>query len=326
MAKAKKDDAEVYDVPALVITPDKAPVVSGNYEAIEAVLEKWSKKVSSMKLTEDNLDEVSSIKRAAVAVRNQLDAKIDAAKKLLFNDPKKIFEARMKALYALVAGVEGAADKVLDKLEEERVSGVNEVIDHYIGKFQAQYNLDEERLARIERKKAYYNKTAEEKARKDDIEQQFKDLKKDQDAYAADVRLIKAACKDEPRLNVQHWIDQLRYDGAAVVIEAVAAEKERLNGLDAQAGNSRTASSAVEDAEFEVIGEGEAEGGPVKLGVPSRINFNSDFKGRTKSMKIELVYPCDLGDALTELFVELKQYGIKVRPVKARENKKEEVF
>jgi hypothetical protein len=320
MPKAKKADAEAYAVPALVITPDKAPAVSGNYEAIEAVLAKWAKQVSSMKLTEDNLDEVSSIKRAAVAVRNQIDAKVDSAKKLLFNDPKKIFDARMKALYALVASVEGAADKVLNRLEEERVAGINEVIDHYVEKFQAQYNLDEERLSRVERKKSYYNKTAEEKARKDDLEQQFKDLKKDQDAYAANIRLIKATCKEEPRLNVQHWIDRLRYADVATITEAIIAEKQRLRELDRQeTGSTQTASSAVEDVDYEVVGEGEAESEPVKLGIPCHIDFNSDFKGRTKTMKIELVYPCDLGDALTQLFAELKQYGIKVRPVKEEE-------
>jgi hypothetical protein len=320
MAKAKKADTEVYNVPALVITPDKAPVVGGNYEVIESVLEKWGKKVSSMKLTEDNMDEVSAIKRAAVAVRNQLDVKVDAAKKILFNDPKKIFEARMKTLYALVATVEGAADKVLDKLEEERIASVNEVIDHYIEKFQAQYSLDEEHLARVERKKSYYNKTAVEKSTKDDIEQSFQVLKKDQDAYAANVRLIKATCKDEPRLNIQHWIDQLRYDDVATVTEAIVAEKQRILELDKQereTESSQEASSVVEDVTYEVADAGDA--GLVTLGVPSHIDFNSDFKGRRKSMKVELDYPCDLGDALTQLFAELKQYGIKVRPVKEAE-------
>jgi hypothetical protein len=40
-------------------------------------------------------------------------------------------------------------------------------------------------------------------------------------------------------------------------------------------------------------------------------------------MKIELVYPCDLGDALTQLFAELKQHGIKVRPIKEVKKKEE---
>jgi uncharacterized protein YhaN len=150
--------------------------------------------------------------------------------------------------------------------EKERVAGINEVIDHYVEKFQAQYNLDEEHLARVERKKSYYNKTAEEKARKDDLEQQFKDLKKDQDAYAANIRLIKATCKEEPRLNVQHWIDQLRYDDVATITEAIIAEKQRLRELDQQeqdSGDTRTASSVVEDVDYEVIGEEDTETGKV---------------------------------------------------------------
>jgi hypothetical protein len=33
-------------------------------------------------------------------------------------------------------------------------------------------------------------------------------------------------------------------------------------------------------------------------------------------MKIELTYPCDLGDALTQLFDDLKKHGVRVRLVK----------
>jgi C4-type Zn-finger protein len=92
MAKKKETEAQVYDVPALVIAPEKAPAITGNYTAIETVLEKWSAKVLAMTLTEDNLDEVLSIKKAAVAVRNQIDTKVDAAKKALFNDPKRFLK------------------------------------------------------------------------------------------------------------------------------------------------------------------------------------------------------------------------------------------
>lgn len=223
----------------------------------------------------------------------------------------------MGQLLGVVGEVEKAADQVLEIEEKERVAGVNMVIEHYIEKFQERYGLDEGHLARIERKKSYYNKTAEEKARKDDIEQQFKDLKKDQDAYAANIRLIKAACEADLRLNVAHWIDRLRYDDVATIVEAIAAERKRLSELDRQeTGGTQTASSAVEDAACEVVGDGDTETGKVTLGAPGHIDFSSDFKGRTKSMKIELVYPCDLGDALTQLFAELKQYGIKIRPVK----------
>jgi hypothetical protein len=146
-------------------------------------------------------------------------------------------------------------------------------------------------------------------------------LKKDQAAYAANIRLIETACKDEPRLNVQHWIDQLRYDDVAIINEAIAVEKQRLQDLDKQkseTGTTQTVSPAIADAEYEIV----ADTGKVSLGVPGHIDFSSDFKGRTKSMKIELIYACDQGDALTLLFAHLKQYGIKIRQIK--ETKKKE--
>jgi hypothetical protein len=321
MAKAKE---EIAGVPALVVTPEKAPAVSGNFEQIKAYLQKWKQKMLAMKMTEDNLEEVRVIKKEASQYRNSLTKIQSDVKKLYFNDPKAVFDTQMGVLLAVVGEVEEAADKVLAKEEQERVAGIDEVIDHYIDKFQGQYNLDEEHLARIERKKSYYNKTAEEKARKDDIEQQFKDLKKDQDAHAANIRLIKTTCKDEPRLNVQHWIDQLQYDDVATITESIIAEKQRLRELDNQeAASAQTASSASEDADYEVVDEGDAETGKVTIGVPCHIDFSSDFKGRTKSMKIELVYPCDLGDAITELFAELKQYGIRVRTIKEAKKKEE---
>jgi uncharacterized protein (DUF849 family) len=323
---ASKAKGEITSVPALIVTPDKAPAVSGNFEQIEAYLQKWRKQVSKMDLTESNMDQARLIKKEAVAYRNSLTKIQSDIKKTYFNDPKSVFEARMGQLLGVIGEVEAAVDQVLEVEERERVAGINEVIDHYIDKFQAIYKLDEERLARVERKKSYYNKTAEEKARKDDIEQQFQDLKKDQNAYAANIRLIEAACRDEPRLNAQFWIDRLRYDDVAIIAEAIEDEKQRLRGLDNRGQETEDAPYAGEDAGYEDGGGEEAETKKVELGVPSHIDFSSDFKDRVKSMKIELVYPCDLGDALTQLFEELRRHGIKARPIKETELKKEAVF
>ena len=304
MSKTKTEEVSVtsYDVPALVVAPEKPTAVTGNFDVVEKTLEKWANKVSKMTLTQDNLGEVQSIKKAAVALRNQLDAKVDATKKLFFNDPKKIFEARMKSLYGFIAKVEDKADEVLGKLEEERVSGINEILDHYKAKFQEQYKLDEEFLNRIEYRKNYYNKGMEEKARKDDLEQQFKDLVKEQNAYAANVRLIQAACKNEPRINMPRFIRDLSTSDVASIIEEIEAEKKRLNGL------TTTATSV----ECEVVNE-EKDVKKVVLGIPNNINFLTDFPGRTKTMKIQIKYPCDLGDALKELFEGLRKYGIKIK-------------
>jgi len=317
MAKEKTTN---YDVPALVLTPEKPTLVTGNFEDVEKTLKKWSVTVSKMTLTEDNLDEVQAIKKAAVAVRNQLDAKVKAAKKLLFNDPKSIFEARMEALFTLIASVETKANEVLDKVEDERKGCVNEVLDHYKTEFQKHYKLDDEYLGRIEYKKNYYNKGMDEKSRKDDLEQQFKDQKKAQGAYDANVRLINATCKDEPRLAVDRYIRDLAVSDVATIIEEIEVEKLRLAKIDSPQTTTTTATAA----DAEVVGEDEAqsisdETKKLVLGVPSSISWLTDFPGRKTSMKIEISYPCDLGESLKELFEGLKPYGIKIKQIKQKE-------
>jgi hypothetical protein len=277
MAKKKPNEATGSSVPALVVTPDKAPVVSGNFQDIEAKLLKWKQRVLKMEMTEENMAEVKAIKKEAVAYRSSLTETLKTIKKVYFNDPKAFFEAQMDRLFAVVAEVEKATDEVLKKEEDARIAGINEVLDGYIKKFQGTYNLDDSHLARIERKKSYYNKTADEKERKDDIEQQFKVLKKEQDAYAANVRLIKATCKEEPRLNVQHWIEQLQYDDIATITEAIIAEKQRLRELDKQEAESRDtepqstttfSSGSVYDVDCEVEEEAPKESETITLGIP----------------------------------------------------------
>jgi len=315
---AKEKDAEVYEVPALTITPDKAPVVTGNYEAIEKTLEKWKAKVLKMDLTEDNLSEVQTIKSAAVAVRNSLDRTVEATKKMLFNDPKKIFEARVKLLFSLIADVESKADTVLDKIDQERRDSINEVLDHYKTEFQKKYQLDDQHLAHLEYRKNYYNKSMEEKTRKDDLEQQFKDLKKAQDAHNAGVKLIQATCNGEPRLNVRRYIRD--FDSGidvATVVEEINAEKQRLTDLDNDTATETTTETAgavnADDAEEGEPATEETE--KIVIGTADGIDFSTDFPGRIKKMKLQLSYPCDLSDALTQLFEKLRPYGIKIKQI-----------
>jgi uncharacterized coiled-coil DUF342 family protein len=111
MAKAKE---EITNVPALIVTPEKAPVVSGNFEQIETYLQRWRKQVSKMEITEDNMEQVRLIKKEAVAYRNSLTKIQNDIKKTYFNDPKNVFEAKMGKLLGVVGEVETAADAVLE--------------------------------------------------------------------------------------------------------------------------------------------------------------------------------------------------------------------
>jgi hypothetical protein len=313
---AKKKDAEVYyDVPALVVTPDKLPAITGNYEMIEKFLEKWKAKVTTMKLSEDNLDEVQAIKKAAVAFRNRLKDAVDDAKRRLFNDPKAVFDAKVKGLNSLLAEVEGAADNILDKIETQRVIDINQILDYYKKEFQEKYKLEETYLDRIEYKKDFYNKTTPkgfpsmDKYQKVSLEEQFKELKKEQSAYAANVRLIESACKDDQHLNSQHWVNQLKYDDVATIIEKIETEKKRLKGLTEI--NIDQTPDTIQEAETEVVNIDETK--KMILGAPANFNFQSDFPGRETTINLQITYPCDLGDALTELFKSLKSYGIKIK-------------
>jgi hypothetical protein len=232
-----------------------------------------------------------------------------------------VFDAQMGKLLGVVGEVENAADSILEIEEKRRIADINQVLDNYKEKFQEQYNLTEQHLIRVAYKKNYYNKTAEEKERKTDLEQQFKDLRKEQDAHAANVRLITAACKEEPRLNLQYWIDRLCTDDAAILTEEIIAEKQRLRELDTE--QTETVTSSVsgpsEDVSYEGADDAAQSGENITIGVPLNIDFSTDFPGRRKQMRIEFDYACDQGDALTEYFEEqqkyLKQFGIKIKAI-----------
>jgi hypothetical protein len=274
-----------------------------------------------MEITEDNIEQVRRIKKEAVAYRNSLTKIQNDTKRIYFNDPKAVFEAKMGQLLGVVGEVETAADSILEIEEKQRVADINQVLDNYKAKFQEQYKLTEQNLARVEYKKNYYNKTADEKERKTDLEQQFKDLRKEQDAHAANVRLITATCKEEPRLNLQHWIDRLQTDDVAIITEEISAEKQRLRELDKQQTETvaSAASGPAGDVSYEVVGDAEQSGEKIAIGVPADIDFSTDFPGRRKQMRIEFDYACDQGDALSEYFEEqrkyLKQFGIKIKAV-----------
>jgi peptidyl-tRNA hydrolase len=236
-------------------------------------------------------------------------------KKQLFNDPKKMFEALVKPLSTLANEIESLADAVLAKEDQERIADINQVLDGYKAKFQQEYALDESLLTRIEYKKNYYNKTAKEKARKDDLEAQFKELKKEQDTYAANIRLIEFGCKDDPRLNAAHWVDQLQYEGIATIIVSIEQEKKRLAELDKSGVPvmAETETEAETETKTAIAPDEKAVVDKVVLGVIAGLDLASDFPGREKSITIKLTYPCDLGDALTELFKRLREHGVKCK-------------
>lgn len=312
-----KETKEVAVIPVLEITPVEGMPIDGNFSVILSYLQRREKEIAKMKLTEDNIDQVKLIKKEATAYRTKIKDKLDNTVKLLFDSPKAVLKSRVQELFTAIENIEGTADKVLDKLEEDRIADLNKVLDAYKASFQEKYKLEEKYLSQVEYPKAYFNKTQEEKASKTDLEAQFIRLKKEQDAYAANVRLIKMTCKDEPRLNVQLFLEMLETKDVATITEQIIEEKQRLDGLDAEDAKD-TEESQGEDGGEEAAGEPEAatDQKTTILGIASTLNFATDFPGRTNKKQFELEYPCDTSEAITELFQLLRPFGIITREIR----------
>jgi hypothetical protein len=325
MAKAKQ--AEQAAFPLLVITPEKGLPVDGNFQEILGYLKRREKEVAKLDLSEDNLDQAKLVKKEAGAYRKAVEERLKTTIALLFDGPKDVLKSKAQELFNAIASIESAAEKALDQAEEERVADLNRAYETYKDSFQALYRLDESRLVAIELRKWYYNKTppGNEKKAKDDLEQQFKDLKQAQDAREADIKMVRALCANEPRLNVQTWIDRLNIVPLSFIAGELAMEKERLAELDKPAPEPQALGGAMcgyadedEDDDPEPdIAAAEQQAPVVRLGIMEQIaNFKTDFPGRTLKKRFELEYPCDMGDLMTELFKELRQHSVTARAIK----------
>jgi hypothetical protein len=313
-------------IPALKIMPVRAPVINGNFDDIKNYISSRKQEISNLQVTERNMPQIVAIKKEAVAYRTSFTKLWSEFKELYFNGPKAVNEAKAKEVLAAIAELEAIPDKILQKKEEERIADLNKAYELYRQEFQETYQLQEKYLAQVVFKPSYFNKTPEdnEKRSKEDLKGQFVSWKAAQDAEAASIRLIRKACDPDPRLNAEHWIAQMQYLEAPRVLEAIEAEKARLAGITKT--QEASPDPKVVDADYEVVAEDVPK---LVIGTAEGIDFSSDFKGRTKTRRIELEYPCDLGDALSELFKRLRAYGIKSRDVDSRAAPKkiaEEVF
>jgi hypothetical protein len=325
MAKAKEKEQAALSgqaaLPPLVITPEKGLPVDGNFQAILGYLKIREKEVAKMKLSEDNLEQAKLIKKEAVAYRKAVEERLKTAIALLFDGPKDVLKSKAQELFIAIERIESAAEKALDKVEEDRVADLNRVFESYKKTFQERHGLDDERCESVELRKWYYNKTpaGNEKKAKDDLEQQYKDIKNAQDRYDADVEMVRGLCADEPRLNVQAWIARLEMVSVSFIAGEIAVEKARLAALDAPVADEDEDPEPDPAPEPDIAAE--AERAPeLRIGTLSDIAvFKTDFPGRTSKKRFELEYPCDMGELITALFKELRQHGVTTRALKEEE-------
>ena len=305
-AKSKKlpkltDEELLSPLPAISL-PAKGEVVLPNADNTLAAQKEFLsirlQAVLGMEMTEANIEKVRVIKKGIVGWRNTFDKQCKDYIKGVFKGPMDVFKAAADVVMDDISKMEAQCDEILDKEEDKRRAQVDAAIDGIIEDLKDELQID----FTPERKKEYYNKTADMQAVTQDIREQFNAAIAEAKQKEADKRMIERACKGDDRLNVSAYLDMLAYEPASVIVEKIEAEKERLAGL-----SSAPAPQSDEEPELSI---------GVKV---DKQAMKTDFPGLNKKMTVELEYPVDLGDELTRIFSELRKSGVKMRVLKTEE-------
>ena len=313
MAKKKEqkkltDEELLSPLPALSL-PKKEDVVFPNADntlaAQKEFLELRLAAVLKMEMTDENIERVRVIKKGVVGWRNAFDKQVKDYVKATYKGPMDVFKTAADAIMDDISKMEAQCDEILDKEEEKRRAQVNAAIDGLVEDLADEFGFEFE----VERKKEYYNKTADMKAVAQDLREQYQAEANVRKQKEADIKLIEKACGGEfaEFINPKTYIDLLQYEPASVVFEKVEAEKERLRAKFAEKAMASPAPAEVQEE-------------PLQIGIKvNKEAMKSDFPGLNKKMTLELEYPVDLGDELTRIFGELRKNGVKMRVLKTQE-------
>ena len=311
MAKKKTvlTDEELLSPLPVLSLPKKEEVVFPNADntlaAQKEFLELRLAAVLKMEMTDENIERVRTVKKGIVGWRNAFDKQVKDYVKATYKGPMDVFKTAADAIMDDISKMEAQCDEILDKEEEKRRAQVNAAIDGLIEDLSDEFGFEFE----VERKKEYYNKTADMKAVAQDLREQYQAEASARKQKEADIKLIEKACSGEfaDYINPKTYTDMLAYEPASVVFEKVEAEKERLRAKFAE-------KAAASPVPVEVQEE------PMQIGIKvNKDAMKSDFPGLNKKMTLQLEYPVDLGDELTRIFDELRKNGVKMKVLKVEE-------
>ena len=310
MAESKKKtvltDEELLSPLPVLSLPKKEEVVFPNADntlaAQKEFLELRLSAVLKMEMTDENIERVRTVKKGIVGWRNAFDKQVKDYVKATYKGPMDVFKTAADAIMDDITKMEAQCDEILDKEEEKRRAQVNAAIDGLIEDLKDEFGFEFE----VERKKEYYNKTADMKAVAQDLREQYQAEANIRKQKEADIKLIEKACSQgmyAEYINPKTYTDMLAYEPASVVFEKVEAEKERLKAKFAEKAMASPAPAEVQEE-------------PVQIGIKvNKEAMKSDFKGLNKKMTLQLEYPVDLGDELTRIFDELRKNGVKMKVV-----------
>ena len=236
--------------------------------------------VMSLELTAENLERVRCLKRGIVGWRTSFKKQVDEYIREHFNAPKDIYRAAANEVLAEIELLEGKADAVLAEEERKRTQAVDFAIDGIIDSLRGGA-LPDNWVDCIERKKQYYNKTADMALVAEDIRRQFSDLVYKYNEERTSEDAVRKAC-DDARLDVNTYVGLLKGMPLGQVLEKISQRKEELARLD-------TIADGVQGIKVEEL-PGE----------------------EVKTIHLFLTYPARKAKYLNTVVEQLRKQGIKV--------------
>ena len=216
------------------LNTDKTIVITGNFKNLGANIQKVVDRYKGVKLTEDNVEYVSTLKRQFASLRLGIERERKEYKKVYISPAEDLVDSMCKELQKIVDEGESALGKQLDEYDQRRKDELTIVLNDYVKDSAEKYSLREEYAVQIQLKKEYYNKTQKEEDSIDDIEKQAMELAKKQKEYDNGVELIKAECEDAGLLP-DAYIRELQYKVATEIILEIKRDKKSKAELEKKA-------------------------------------------------------------------------------------------
>ena len=283
--------------------------VKYDFAAQKEFLEQRISQVLSEDITEKNLERIRVLKKGVVSWRTSFQGEVDNYLKTYYKAPMGVFKAAASEVLSDIDSLESKLDEVLEREEEKRIDNVNAILDGIEEDLQEQFNLPEEYKNRIERKKAFYNKTAVMADVAKDLKEQYTTQSKLYKAYTSAVKLVTNACKGDKRLNLDMYIHHLDYAELSDVLDEIETERARLTRIDEDEGREPAVKETEEEKPVMTVG--------IKV---DQEKLKSDFPGITKKMTLEITYPVDSADELSRIFTEIRKGGVKMRVISVVDN------
>ena len=261
---------------------DKTIVVSGNFSELGSNIQRVVDKYKGVKLTEENVDYVKTLKAQFVSLRTG----IERERKVYFDPAENLLKSMCDELLKIVDEGESALGKQLEEYDQRRKNELTLILLDYVKESVDKYGLREEYASQIQLKKEYYNKTQKEEDSIDDIDAQAQELFKKQKDYDNGVALIKMECEDAGLLP-DSYIRELEYKAPSeIILEIKMDKKARAEMIEKESNGEKVVIGKELDSELE----------------KEMSKAESNAKGETRTRVLKVTYKADQAKLMANFF------------------------